>query len=116
MMSAQHETTIDVQHCETMAEVRQHIDALDRILVPLLAQRGAYVAQAARIKPRAEMVRDEDRIEYIVSHVRGLAQAQGMAPELIEAIYRSMMEAYIAFEHVEFTRLRSGAAQTGQGA
>ena len=111
MMNARHETGAGVQHCETMGEVRQHIDALDRILVPLLAQRGAYVAQAARIKPCAEMVRDEDRIEYIVSHVRGLAQTQGMAPELIETIYRGMMEAFIAFEHTEFRRLRGQAAQ-----
>ena len=32
---------------------------------------------------------------------------EGGQPEVMEAIYRSMMEAYIAYEHREFARLRA---------
>jgi len=95
-----------VQHCNTMADVRRHVDALDDILVPLLVTRGGYMTQAARIKQDAAQVRDEDRIQAIVDRVRAQAVAQGGQPDVIEAIYRSMMEAYIAFEHREFARLR----------
>ena len=95
-----------VQHCTTMADVRHHIDALDEVLVPLLVERSGYMTQAARIKQQSAQVRDEARIENIVEHVRALAQVHGGPPEVIEAIYRSMMEAYIAFEHREFARLR----------
>ena len=35
-------------HCHTLEEVRTQIDRLDRQIVTLLAERGAYVAQAAR--------------------------------------------------------------------
>lgn len=97
----------NVQHCTTMQEVRRHVDALDDILVPLLVQRGGYMTQAARIKDAEHLVRDEDRIEAIIARVRPRAAAEGGQPDVIEAIYRSMMEAYIAYEHREFARLRA---------
>ena len=95
-----------VEHCSSMEEVRRSIDALDDVLVPLLVTRGGYMTQAARIKQDENQVRDEGRIESIVARVRKCAAHEGGEPEVIEAIYRSMMEAYIAYEHREFARLR----------
>lgn len=95
-----------VNHCHSMAEVRQRIDALDDILVPLLVERSGYMLQAARIKQDVSQVRDEGRIEAIVKRVREKALAEGGAPDVLEAIYRSLMEACIAYEHQEFARLR----------
>jgi isochorismate pyruvate lyase len=103
----------NVQHCTTMDDVRRHIDALDDILVPLLVTRGGYMTQAARIKQDASQVRDEGRIQAIVDRVRARARIEGGEPDLLEAIYRSMMEACIAHEHREFARLRPAAAQQG---
>lgn len=93
-------------HCESMLDVRRHVDAMDDILVPLLVERGGYMTQAARIKDSEGKVRDEDRIEFIIARVREKTLAEGGNPDLIEAIYRSMMDAYIAYEHKEFVRLR----------
>ena len=98
-----------VQHCTTMADVRREIDALDDILVPLLVQRTGYMTQAARIKQGVEQVRDEARIEAIVARVRERATAEGGDADVMEAIYRSLMEACIAYEHREFARLREPA-------
>ena len=95
------------QHCTTMDDVRRHIDALDDVLVPLLVTRGGYMTQAARIKQDAGQVRDEERIEAIIERVRSRAAVEGGQPDVLEAIYRSMMVAYIAFEHREFARLRA---------
>ncbi|MBY0453668.1 MAG: chorismate mutase [Burkholderiaceae bacterium] len=97
----------NVQHCTSMQDVRRHIDALDDVLVSLLVQRGGYMTQAARIKQDPAQVRDEERIETIVERVRARASAEGGPPEVLEAIYRSMMEAYIDYEHREFARLRA---------
>ena len=97
----------NVQHCTTMDDVRRHIDALDDVLVPLLVTRGGYMTQAARIKQHDSQVRDEERIEAIVARVRARAEKEGGQPDVIEAIYRSMMEAYIAYEHREFARMRA---------
>ncbi|MBN9366802.1 MAG: chorismate mutase [Comamonadaceae bacterium] len=99
------------QHCTTMEDVRRYIDALDDVLVPLLVTRGGYMTQAARLKQHDSQVRDEDRIEAIVARVRARATQEGGQPDVIEAIYRSMMEAYIAYEHREFARLRAPEGQ-----
>lgn len=96
-----------VRHCQDMQEVRRAINALDDVLVPLLVERVGYMTQAARLKPLATQVRDEPRIEDIVQRVRALAASEGGDAHVIEQIYRSMMEACIAFEHREFARLRS---------
>ena len=98
-----------VQPCTSMTEVRARVDALDDVLVPLLVQRSAYMAQAARIKQDKNQVRDEARIQAIVDRVRQNAVAQGGEPAVMEAIYRGMMEIFIAYEHHEFARLREGA-------
>ena len=103
----------NVEHCGSMEDVRRNIDALDDILVPLLVTRGGYMTQAARIKHDAHQVRDEERIQAIVDRVRARTQIEGGEPDVMEAIYRSMMEAFIAHEHREFVRLRPTATQEG---
>jgi isochorismate pyruvate lyase len=40
-----------------------------------------------------------------------MAQAQGGNPDLIERIYRAMMECYIDYEHQELARLRAEGLQ-----
>ena len=98
-----------VQHCTTMEDVRRNVNALDDVLVPLLVTRIGYMTQAARIKGDVDQVRDEARIQAVVDRVRERATAEGGDADVIEAIYRSLMEACIAYEHREFARLREPA-------
>lgn len=84
--------------CTSLAEVRDNIDRLDRILVPLLAERAGYVTQAAGFKTTRDAVVDHPRIEQIITTVRTLAEANHSDPALMERIYRAMIDAYIAFE------------------
>ena len=97
---------IAVQHCETMADVRQQIDALDDRIVALLAERSGYVAQAARIKQDAHQSHDGPRIEFIIARVRDQAASAGAPEAVMEATYRAMIAAFIDFERGEFNRLR----------
>lgn len=99
--------TIPVDHCETMDDVRRHIDALDDRIVALIAERSGYVAQAARIKQSADQVYDGPRIEYIVDRVRAHARTLGAPDSVLEATYRAMIDAFIAYEGGEFARLRA---------
>ena len=98
-----------VKPCTTMQDVRREVNALDDVLVPLLVERVGYMTQAARIKQDASQVRDEARIEAIVARVRECASAEGGDAEVMETIYRGLMEACIAYEHREFARLREHA-------
>jgi len=95
-------------HCDTMEEVRSHIDTLDARIMALIAERSGYVAQAARIKPTADKIVDVPRIEAIITRVRALALAQGAPESVAEATYRAMIGAFIEYERSEFENLRKG--------
>ena len=96
-----------VQPCTTMEDVRRNVNALDDVLVPLLVTRIGYMQQAARIKGDVGQVRDEARIEAIVQRVRERTLQEGGQPDVMEAVYRQLMEECIAYEHREFERLRA---------
>ncbi|MDR3088145.1 MAG: chorismate mutase [Azoarcus sp.] len=101
-----------VPHCHDMKEVRRGVDALDDILVPLLVQRSGFMTQAARVKNDESLVRDKARIEVVSTRVRRIAQKQGGDPDLIERLYRAMMEIYIEYEYQELARTKN--PQSGQ--
>ncbi len=98
------------QHCHSMAEVRSHIDALDTRITALLVERTGYMTQAARLKQDAGQIHDQARIDNIVARVRQMAAALGGQPEVLEAAYRALIDASIAFERSEFARLREGVS------
>ncbi|MBH1957924.1 chorismate mutase [Polaromonas sp.] len=102
-----------VEHCDTMADVRRNIDALDARIVALIAERSGYVAQAARIKQNPAQVHDQARIDFIVERVTAMARAQGAPEAVIEAAYRAMIDAFIEFERGEFQHLRTQPTQEG---
>lgn len=84
--------------CNSLSEVRENIDRLDRRIVELLAERTLFVEQAGKLKLNKGQVVDHERIEAIILKVRHLANESGMAPDLIENIYRSMIDAFIIYE------------------
>ncbi len=84
--------------CNNLDDVRANIDALDRQIVALLAERTTYVETAARFKERKNQVVDPPRIEDVIAKVRHRAIEHGMAPDLAESIYRAMIDAYIVHE------------------
>ena len=85
--------------CQTMDEVREEIDRLDRILVALLAERQGYIEAAGRIKPRADEVRLEWRIEDVVTKVLAEADKQGLSKRIAEPVWRSLIDKCIEHEH-----------------
>ena len=100
-----------IEHCQAMADVRRNIDALDQRIVALMAERSGYMTQAARIKQDPNQVHDQARIDFIVERVKAMACEQGAPEAVIEAAYRAMIDASIAFEHLEFKRLRQPSSQ-----
>ena len=88
--------------CATMADVRSEIDRLDRLIVDYLVERSSYVARASEIKRLKSEIVDKPRIEDVIAKVRAHSLSMGADPELLEAIYRSMIAAFIAFEERSF--------------
>jgi isochorismate pyruvate lyase len=92
--------------CQTMVEVRQGVDALDRALVALLAERQGYMDAAARIKPAREHVRDEARIEDVLAKVTAAAAREGLSEAIAEPVWRLLVERCIAYEFEAFDKLQ----------
>jgi isochorismate pyruvate lyase len=95
--------------CTTMAEVRQGVDALDRLLVTVLAERQRYMDAAARIKTDRQAVRDTARIEDVVAKVRAAAREVGLAEDIAEPVWRTLIERCIAHEFDAWDALRQNA-------
>ncbi|MDE2487370.1 MAG: chorismate mutase [Alphaproteobacteria bacterium] len=99
----------DPAACATMAEVREGVDALDRALVKLLAERQRYMDAAARIKGERAAVRDEGRIEDVVAKVKAEARSQGLSEAIAEPVWRTLIERCIAYEFEVWDALRAEA-------
>ena len=68
------------EDCQSMAEVRAGIDALDLQIVELLAIRFRFMTAAARIKADRGAVRDEDRKAQVIANAKAAAERAGVPP------------------------------------
>jgi isochorismate pyruvate lyase len=91
--------------CNSLDEVRENIDLVDRQIVSLLAERGEFVKQAARFKKTTVDVKAPARVEQVIAKVRALAGELGANPNITEQVYRAMIAALIEAEMQEHTRL-----------
>ena len=92
--------------CETMLDVRKGVDALDRALVLMLAERQRYMDAAARIKVERHAVLDTARIEDVVTKVKAAARDAGLSEEIAEPVWRMLIDRCIAYEFGVWDQLR----------
>ena len=95
------------EQCETMTEVRAGVDEVDRELVALLVRRFGYMDAAARIKTDRNAVRDEARKAEVLGNVARAAEAAGLEPERLRAVWNELVEQSIAYEAVKWDRARA---------
>ena len=98
---------VDPAECQSMADVRQGVDSLDRALVALLAERQRYMDAAARIKPDRDAVFDQARIDDVVAKVLVAAEAHHLSPDIAEPVWRLLIDRCIAHEFATYDRTRS---------
>lgn len=82
-----------------LAGFRAEIDAIDVEIVALLAKRMAVVDRvivAKRSHGLPALI--PDRVEEVAANVRRHAGAEGIAPDLPEAVWRAMMDWVISYE------------------
>ena len=99
------------EDCTTMAHIRAEIDRLDEDLVRLFAERAGYIDRAAEIKAGADLpARIDSRVEEVVQNVRRHAATYGLPPDLVEKLWRRLIDWSIAREesHLGPDSLRRG--------
>ncbi|MFN3075581.1 MAG: chorismate mutase [Alphaproteobacteria bacterium] len=84
--------------CNTLEDVRSHIDVIDSEIVALLARRSHFVREAARLKRDRSEIVVPARIEQIIAKVRREAVSLNVDPDLMERIYKNIIEAFIWHE------------------
>jgi len=90
---------LDPAQCPDMPTLRAQIDILDRDLIRLLAKRTGYIDRAVEIKTEAGLPASiPARVEDVVSKVKATAEAEGLDPEIVEVMWRTLINWSIARE------------------
>ncbi len=82
----------------SLSDIRSQIDRIDQELVQRLAAREALVRQAAAHKTDEQAVRAPARVDEVIGRVRALAVEEGASPDVVERVYRTMIDAFIRLE------------------
>lgn len=94
-----------VKACGSLEEIRAEIDLIDSALLSLLAERAAYVRQAAPFKKDSDAVRAPARVEQVIARIRSQAADKNVPPAVAESVWRAMIAAFIAEELQEHQRI-----------
>lgn len=86
------------EKCESLEQVREKIDAIDTALIEMIATRQFYVDQSVRFKRTVQDVQSPERVEQVISKVRAQAIELGTDPDLVEHLYREMIQRFIQRE------------------
>ena len=92
--------------CNSIDEVRNNINNIDEQIVKLVALRGVFVKQAAKFKKNNEDVKAPKRVEEVISKVKNIARLNGANEEVVQNIYKAMIESFIKLEMKEFENLK----------
>ena len=87
------------QDCNDMSDLRAQIDALDEDLVALFVERAGYIDRAIALKQDNGLpARIPERVEEVVPNAVDRAEAAGLDRELVERLWRQLVEWSIARE------------------
>ena len=92
--------------CNSIDEVRNNINNIDEQIVKLIAQRSEFVKQAAKFKKDSDDVKAPERVEEVINKVKDLAKSTSANEEVLENVYRTMINSFIKAEMKEFEKLK----------
>jgi len=98
-----------------LAEIRQHIDAIDSEIINLLSKRAELVSAAGKLKKDEKGVRDPKRVEQVIEKVKSKASTAGLDPAVAEEIYRTIIGCFIRGEMREFIERAKDILMTADG-
>ena len=91
-----------------MQDLREELDLLDNKLIVLISKRFKLIEQAAIIKNDETKIRDNERIESIISRLRDLAEENSISADIVEKLWRFIIELSIDLEKKFLVRNNKG--------
>ena len=81
--------------CQNIKEVRQEIDEIDNAIICLIAKRFSYIQEIVKYKSSTDEVYAKNRYDTVIGKRREFAQHHNLDPDVIEKMYRIMMNYFI---------------------
>lgn len=97
---------LEVHQVTSLQEARDSIDVLDAEIIRLLGNRAKYVHQVVNFKKRPEDVPAPDRYNQVMRLRRAWAESAGLNPDVIEGMYKLLVDNFIK-EELEIMRRRN---------
>ena len=88
--------------CTNLQQIRSAIDQIDAQIIAALGNRLAYVKVAANFKRNESGVTASDRVRSMLEQRRIWAQAANLDPDVIEQLYRDLVNYFIEVELQHF--------------
>ena len=87
------DTLVPPETCQSMAELRMQIDAIDVEIITLLVTRSRYIDRAVDLK-RVEKLpaRTKDRVIEVLGKVSATATDKGLDPDLARRLWTELIE------------------------
>lgn len=95
-----------MKKCYTLEEARKEIDEIDQKIVEYLAKRNEYIKQIANLKTSVNEVKEESRIDEIITNVRSKAIELDLSPNLVTELYLKMIDSMVEIEVEEINTAR----------
>jgi isochorismate pyruvate lyase len=96
---------IPPDECSSLDEIRAGMDAIDRRIVALIAERVAYVRAAAKFKTSSAGVAAPERVAAVLKTRRLWAGEAGLDGDVVESLYRGLVAYCVSEEHKEWVVL-----------
>jgi isochorismate pyruvate lyase len=96
--------TIPPEECQSLEEIREGMDALDRQIIAILVRRVAYVKAAAKFKTSAASVAAPDRVQKVLDTRRIWAEEAGLDGDVVRALYRDIVTYCVGEEKKQWER------------
>lgn len=92
--------------CKNIDEVRNEIDLIDKEIIQLLGNRFKFVKEIVKYKsPTKESIIAKERYNKVISERKKWAKEQGLSPEIIEKVYKTLIEYFIK-EEIEIINIK----------
>lgn len=82
----------DPKQCNNIKEVRESIDEIDFLIVELLGKRLCFVEEIVKFKDNEESIVAKSRQEEVIEQRRKWAEQFNLDQDLIENIYKTLLQ------------------------
>lgn len=90
--------------CTSIQDIREAIDSIDKDIINKFGIRFEYVKAAAKFKQNTKDVKAEERFNSMLKQRRTWAAENNLNPDLIEQLYRDLVNYFINEELQDWKR------------